>query len=116
MEGTDQIGVQAIVKVSLAQAVHGAQANVADAMGQRAGLHPVLPGGLQNLPGAGHRRAIGSDLQVLVAEGCRQVLCPAAGDNQLPALGGKSSRHGPPDTARGAGDDCGSGHVVSSVT
>jgi hypothetical protein len=84
-------------------------------MSQRGGLHPVFPGRLQNLAGAGRRRAIGDHLQVLVTEGRRQVFCPAAGDNQLPTQGSKSSHQGPPDTACGAGDDCGSGHVVSSV-
>ena len=116
MEGTDQIGVQAVVEIHFAHAVHGAEANIADAMGQRAGLHLVLPGGLQNLPGAGHRRAIGDHLQVLITEGCRQVFGLAAGDDQLPALGNQSSHHGPPDTACGAGDDCGFGHLGSSIT
>jgi len=52
---------------------------------------------------------------VLVTEGRRQVFCPATGYNQLPTPGSKSSHHSPPDTACGARDDCGSGHVVSSV-
>ena len=33
------------------------------------------------IPGSGYRRAIGGNLQILVAEGCAQVFGLAAGDN-----------------------------------
>jgi hypothetical protein len=95
--------------------MHGAKANIADAMGQRGGQHLKIFGRLQNLPGAGHRRAIGGYLQVLVAEGCRQVFCLAAGDDQLPTLGSKLGHHGTPDAAGGTGDQCDFVHVGSLV-
>ena len=104
VKGADQIGAQAIVEVRLAHAVQGAEANVADAMGQRGGQHLVRLGHLENLPGASHRRAIGHHLQVLVAKGFRQVVGLAAAHDQLPTLGGKATNHGAPDTAGGAGD------------
>jgi hypothetical protein len=95
--------------------MHGAKANVADAMGQRGGQHLMIFGDLQNLPGAGHRRAVGGHLQMLVAEGSRQVFGLAAGDDQMPTLGCKSSNHGTPDAAGGAGDQCDFVHVGSLV-
>lgn len=85
MEGTDQIGVEAGSKVALGLPMQCAQPNVADAVRERRGQHPMCLGHRENVAFSGHAGAVSDHLQRVVAEAAGQALAIPAGHDQSPA-------------------------------
>ena len=67
--------------------MHGAQANVADTVGERIRLQLIGIGDVEDMPRPGSGRTIGNDLQVIVSVSLAQTFAIATGHDERPPGG-----------------------------